>query len=320
LVAKLAGRPVALDRMNTSEQLRNAFWYLPEEHVADIVIRAPVDAVPDVTEGTDDSAYTDVELSLEGEEEFVANSSFALGYRYGEFARTPPTPSIERVSGKGATAYNYWNNGRTDFLRFSEIAERHGVETFNPSTRILDWGCGCARLTRHWMTSATDADKVVGIDIDPVNIEWCNSAFKNASFEVCPLAPPANLKGPFDLIVGNSVLTHLKQDVMEAWLSELAAQLKPNGVALLSYHGDFSLAAICSRNQEFCERVYRTGFDASIGASELNDAIDDKTYYRQTFMTDEFAQALFQREFTVKEVHVGVVSRYQNVAVLTPKT
>ena len=65
---------------------------------------------------------------------------------------------------------------------------------------------------------------------------------------------------------------------MHSWLEEVARLLKPNGLALLSYHGDFSLAAMASRSAEFLKKTIDTGFNSSLGANELTNFISDPEY------------------------------------------
>lgn len=314
------GVPAEIEFKEASQQFKNAFWYLPGENLMDLVATVRLPERPQRSRsGIADDDYVPVTLIAEGLSPDHPSATFMLGLDHEKFSPAPPNTNIERVSGKGATGYNYWNNGRTDFFRFSSIASKHGVKVEDPSTKILDWGCGCGRLTRHWQALENGAERVSGVDIDPVNISWCKEHLAQHTFEVCPLNPPINFGGDIDLIVGNSVITHLKKDVMEEWLSALNNQLSPEGLALLSFHGDFSLAAICSRNQDFWEKIQANGFDASTSAGELNDAISDPEYYRQTFMTDAFARKMFRQYFKVEAVYVGVVSRYQNIAVLRKK-
>ncbi|MBK8752185.1 MAG: methyltransferase domain-containing protein [Candidatus Competibacteraceae bacterium] len=84
----------------------------------------------------------------------------------------------------------------------------------------------------------------------------------------------------------------------------------------ISYHGDFSLAGFCSKSQQFVESVWEYNFNADQKAGELDNFIGDPSYYRQTFMTDSKAKEIFGRYFAVEDQIVGVVSRFQNVAVL----
>lgn len=312
----IGGQPAALEFTEPGEHLRNAFWYLPDTHVVGLVATAEMPPLPKADPPEHPENYLDVTLDMDRSETTEWLRTFQISPHFLSFRPVPEIPNIERVSGRGATSYNYWNNGRTDFRRFSAMAAAHGVDVTSPKTRILDWGCGCARLTRHFRALPDGAGRVYGIDIDPVNIGWCQENSAADGFAVTPLLPPSGVDGPFDLIFGNSVITHLKRDVMDLWLAELARLLAPGGVALLSFHGNFSAAAICSRNLGFWQKVRESGFDASTAAVELNDAIEDPEYYRQTFMTDKSARDIFSAHFRVEEIHAGVVSRYQNVAVL----
>ncbi len=119
----------------------------------------------------------------------------------------------------------------------------------------------------------------------------------------------------FDLVLANSVFTHLKLDTAKAWIKEIRRLLRPGGIALLSFHGLFSLATFCGRTPTFIDKVLQSGFNADLKAPELDGLVGDDTYYRQTYMTDDFARALFSEQFDLAAVHVGVVSRYQNIAV-----
>jgi len=74
--------------------------------------------------------------------------------------------------------------------------------------RILDWGCGCGRLSRYLLE--TPAVELTGADIDRDTISWCRQHLSSATFVDLPLHPPSSLKDAgFDLIVGVSIFTHL---------------------------------------------------------------------------------------------------------------
>lgn len=117
-------------------------------------------------------------------------------------------------------------------------------------------------------------------------------------------------------VIANSVLSHLTEDACRRWLEEVARWLKRDGIALLSYHGNCSSAAILSNQPAMLKSVQAHGFNADLRATELDSYISDDQYYRQTFMSDSFARALFAEHFDVIEIVPGLVSRYQNVAVL----
>jgi len=106
------------------------------------------------------------------------------------------------------------------------------------SKRVLDFGCGSARVLRHFHH---EAERAVfwGCDIDRASIAWdeANLAppfrfFRNE------LAPPLALAtGSLDLIWAMSVFTHIT-DLWSDWLVEIHRLLAPGGVLIASYLGE----------------------------------------------------------------------------------
>jgi 2-polyprenyl-3-methyl-5-hydroxy-6-metoxy-1,4-benzoquinol methylase len=289
----------------TSDYADRTFWFLPARNRFGLILEKILPP---------DAACVVATVSPVGD---------VSQYRSGQYIKwnaiepTPPIGNIERVSGKGATVYNYHNNGLTDFLRFSGIARENNVDITAPGVTILDWGCGCGRLTRHFLRAANDPANVHGADIDLDNIDWCNRHLRAGAFSHVGLYPPTAFENEsFDLIIANSVLSHLRLDAMHAWLDEVARLLKPGGLAMLSYHGCFSLAVMASRSIDFTKATLKMGFNSSLAATELMDIIPDPEYYRHTFMTDEWAGKIFNDYFSQVDLRLGVVSRYQNVAIV----
>jgi SAM-dependent methyltransferase len=103
--------------------------------------------------------------------------------------------------------------------------------------RVLDFGCGAARVLRHFLPEAEYAD-FWGCDIDGPSVEWIQAhlspplhAFQNA------LAPPLDLdSGTFDLIYATSVFTHIDA-LWSRWLLELRRILKPGGLLVSTWVG-----------------------------------------------------------------------------------
>lgn len=62
--------------------------------------------------------------------------------------------------------------GASWYLKLLQVALKTGAP-IDKDKDVLDWGCGCGRIARHFF--AADHKRITGIDIDPVNIEWANS-------------------------------------------------------------------------------------------------------------------------------------------------
>jgi len=118
-------------------------------------------------------------------------------------------------------------SGLKIFGEFMESVRRHG--SLSAMKRILDWGCGCGRVTAHLM-AIEDGGEVFGCDIDPFAIEWCNRHLRESAFAVLGPLPPAPYPDTFfDLIVSYSVFTDLARDIQSAWLQEMHRILCPRG-------------------------------------------------------------------------------------------
>ena len=101
---------------------------------------------------------------------------------------------------------------------------------------VLDFGCGCARVLRHW--SGLPDTRVHGSDFNPHMIDWCRRSLPFAGFSLNRVAPPLEHEDEsFDLVYAVSVFTHLLEPLQLPWLTELARVVRPGGRLLLSLNG-----------------------------------------------------------------------------------
>jgi SAM-dependent methyltransferase len=102
---------------------------------------------------------------------------------------------------------------------------------------VLDWGCGCARVIRHW-APYFERIEFTGTDIDETMIRWDLDNVAGVRFATNgPLPPLPCDDESFDLVYGASVFTHLDEAMQQQWLAELRRVLRPGGLLLLSTHG-----------------------------------------------------------------------------------
>ena len=168
----------------------------------------------------------------------AASSLRALGRRppaADDGLPVPPPRLIMRVAGTPDPAW-FLESGRLAAESIGSAAERAG-RPVGELGAILDFGCGCGRVTRRWAT--LDGVAVHGSDRNAAAIEWCRGNLGFAGFETNGLAPPLPYAdASFDLVYALSVFTHLTEELGLAWAAELGRVLRPGGHLLLTTHGD----------------------------------------------------------------------------------
>jgi SAM-dependent methyltransferase len=103
---------------------------------------------------------------------------------------------------------------------------------------LLDWGCGCGRVLRHW--AMLEHTRVNGCDINPRMVAWCNEHLPFADAKVNELSPPLPYAdASFDLVYAFSVMTHLSEELQHEWVDECRRVLKPGGHFLFSTLGEY---------------------------------------------------------------------------------
>jgi SAM-dependent methyltransferase len=159
----------------------------------------------------------------------------------------PPRQLIVRVAGTPDVGW-FLRGGRLAAGSIRAALWRQG-RRIEELGAILDFGCGCGRVTRNWIALRTT--DVHGSDMNESAVEWCRRNLPFASFETNGLAPPLVFEtAQFDLVYALSVFTHLPEELQLLWMRELERVLRPGGLLMLSTHGEHYLPRLTATERE----------------------------------------------------------------------
>ncbi len=197
----------------------------------------------------------------------------------------PPARLRAQIGPLHADADFFLRSGRhnADLIREQLREQGSAVESLEA---LLDWGCGCGRVLRHWAGLADT--RVFGCDIDPRMVTWCDENLPFAKTTVNELKPPLPYDDEaFDLVYAFSVMTHLSAELQRSWLSELRRVLRPGGHLLFSTLGEY----YASRNrltaperEAFARGELVVLYERSAGTSLCS------AYHPPEYVRDELAQ------------------------------
>ena len=159
----------------------------------------------------------------------------------------PPAALMRRVAGTADVAW-FLEGGR----RAVASLLPHARMAAGP-VRVLDFGCGCGRVARHW--GSVPGVTLVGVDTELLSVLWCRRRLGLGHYHRNGLT--ARLRFPdasFDFVYALSVFTHLDVPLQVRWLRELARVLKPGGSLALSLHGSESVKTVPADLQRAFER------------------------------------------------------------------
>lgn len=158
-----------------------------------------------------------------------------------------------------------------------------------PGARILDWGCGPARVLAHLPQTRGDATaSYAGCDPLRPAIAYATRALPAIAFtQIKPDPPTPYPPQNFDAIYGISILTHMPEHAARAWITELARIVADSGVVVLSSHGD-SVATALTPDE-------RASFDANAYVARGGATSGSRTYV--SYFNEAAGRRLFEPAF-----------------------
>jgi ubiquinone/menaquinone biosynthesis C-methylase UbiE len=197
----------------------------------------------------------------------VAGSNHVLPIRQNPIAIPSDDLIFSVVRGRDIVA-QFLSAGGADRHLIEHLVRDAGGQ-IKKNNRILDWGCGCARVARHWSDLSRDVE-FHGCDINSDLVSWCSANMPFGSFKTSAALPPLPYPDDhFDLLYGISVLTHLLFDAHFLWAAEIWRVLKPGGFAVLTAQGPSMFPVIAKQVAKGME-TYAIDHGMFIGLGRIN--------------------------------------------------
>lgn len=219
----------------------------------------------------------------------------------------PVPPSRLRVEVAGTPGIEWFlESGRQQAEIVRSAAERSGAP-LESLGRMLDFGCGCGRVLRHWAGLA--GPEIHGSDYNERLVGWCAANLPFVAASVNRLEPPLRYEdAQFGLVYAISVFTHLPHDLEHAWIDELSRIVAPGGLLVLTTHGD----SYADRLDPDERAIYDSG-EAVVRWPSVAGSNLCTTFHPEAYVRERLAPELELLEHTPDGGTVG--SRRQDLAV-----
>jgi len=219
----------------------------------------------------------------------------------------PVPPPRLRVEVAGTAGLQWFlDSGRQQAGVIRSAAERNGAPLESAGS-LLDFGCGCGRVLRHW--AGLEGPAIHGSDYNERLVGWCAANLSFVTASVNGLAPPIQYEdGQFDLVYAISVFTHLPHDLERAWIDELSRITAPGGLLLLTTHGDSYADRLDADERETYDSGEPVVRWPGVAGSNLCT-----TFHPESYIRTRFAQGFELLEHTPDGGTVG--SRQQDLVV-----
>lgn len=183
---------------------------------------------------------------------------------------------------------SYYNSGASSADFLLNLFKKYGNVI---DAKILDWGCGPARVVRHIPAKLHTHTGIFATDYNPETIAWNRKNIKDVDFNLNTLDAILPYEDSFfDFVYGISIFTHLSERMHFEWRNEISRIIKKEGILIVTMQGNI--------------------FKTILTESEIKDFEADKLVVRgnvkeghrtySAFHPDQFVKNLFN-EFDIME-------------------
>jgi SAM-dependent methyltransferase len=189
------------------------------------------------------------------------------------------------------------------YTTFADIIARHLTDATTP--KIMDFGCGWGRIAR-FLPQLTPIHNIHGLDVDERLIESCQALLPPMQFEVMV----SGERLPFDdasldVVISNSVFSHLSESSHLFHMREIARILRPGGLFLGTTLAQTTLDAMYTGNTNWITNITGPRAEAEATLAEQGFVYGSTgrwTDYGIAFTNEEWVRQNWAPEFDIVEV------------------
>ena len=182
----------------------------------------------------------------------------------------------------------YIKNGIIDAKILKELLEKY-IDL--KGKKVLDWGCGPARIIRHFPDLLPETH-FYATDYNEKSISWNKKHIKNVQFHSNAINPPTSFKeNTFDAIYGLSIFTHLSEENHVNWINELHRIANSNAILIITTHGEAFKERLLKKDQ--------LKFEANELVVEANTLEGHRTY--AAYHPPKLMRKMFEDKFEIIE-------------------
>ena len=225
--------------------------------------------------------------------------------------RVSPVPPRElRGITAAADESEFLWSGLIDLRHFFELHDRFGRNPDDRKLRVLDFACGCGRLSRY--LAMHPGVEVFGADVNPDLVAWCQTNLPAVQTVLNRVAPPMAFRSDyFDLVFALSVFSHLPERRGAAWLAEVARVMAPGALLIATTHGMPTLRTI--RNSP-AHRAMFTMNEADVDA--MLERLPAEGFVYRRYGEKSLRAAKAGHEYGNAFIHPAYISRTWNTDLL----
>jgi len=247
----------------------------------------------------------------------------------------PPVALMQNTTGLTRES-EFAAHGADFWTALSDAVKPKPLSSFSS---ILDFGCGCGRLARMFKGYS---GRLAGCDIDRRHVEWCATALDYMQTKLSSVAPPIPFSDDeFELVISISIFTHLNEISQNQFLAELARVCQPEGLLLLTIHGERALQrALTEPGIRSMLEVDEDKFQAAIGRfangehgfilqqghltttgvdGAIGKMVSEPFEYGITFIPESYVREHWSKWFDIVDYRVGGLHDFQDIVVLRPR-